>query len=108
MLLINHEYMQTQNDSTVLDYRLSTIEDQLEGLKSDMQDMNAKQTQIIEALLGNPLVQSKGLSADFKDVKRKVYEHEKIIDKVKWSWWWIMAIGSVIAIIIQIIVKVFS
>lgn len=100
--------MQTQNDSTVLDYRLSTIEDQLEGLKSDMQDMNAKQTQIIDALLGNPLVHSKGLSADFREVKRKVYAHEKIIEKIKWSWWWVLGIGSAIAIIIQFLIKIFS
>lgn len=100
--------MQNQTDASVLDYRLSTIEDQLEGLKSDMQDMSSKQTQIIEALLGNPISQTKGLSAEFKEIKKKVFEHEEILKKVKWFWLGVVAFGSILAIIIELLFKLFN
>jgi hypothetical protein len=100
--------MQNQTESSVLDYRLSTIEDQLEGLKSDMQDMNSKQTQIIEALLGNPISQTKGLSAEFKEIKKKVFEHEEILKKVKWFWLGVVAFGSIMALIIELAFKLFT
>lgn len=100
--------MQNQTDASVLDYRLSTIEDQLEGLKSDMQDMSAKQTQIVEALLGNPISQTKGLSAEFKEIKKKVFEHEEILKKVKWFWLGVVAFGSILAIIIELLFKLFN
>ena len=100
--------MQNQTDASVLDYRLSTIEDKLQGLKSDMQDMNAKQTQIVEALLGNPISQTKGLSAEFKEIKKKVFEHEEILKKVKWFWLGVVAFGSILAIIIELLFKLFN
>lgn len=100
--------MQNQTDASVLDYRLSTIEDQLEGLKSDMQEMSAKQTQIVEALLGNPISQTKGLSAEFKEIKKKVFEHEEILKKVKWFWLGVVAFGSILAIIIELLFKLFN
>jgi len=100
--------MQNQTDASVLDYRLSTIEDQLEGLKSDMQEMSSKQTQIIEALLGNPISQTKGLSAEFKEIKKKVFEHEEILKKVKWFWLGVVAFGSILAIIIELLFKLFN
>ena len=100
--------MQNQTETSVLDYRLSTIEEQLEGLKSDMQDMSAKQTQIIEALLGNPISQTKGLSAELKEIKDKVSEHEEILKKLKWFWLGVVAFGSILAIVIQFIFKLFN
>lgn len=100
--------MQNQSDASVLDYRLSTIEDQLEGLKSDMQEMSSKQTQIIEALLGNPISQTKGLSAEFKEIKKKVFEHEEILKKVKWFWLGVVAFGSIVALIIELLFKLFN
>ena len=100
--------MQNQTDASVLDYRLSTIEDQLEGLKSDMQEMSSKQTQIIEALLGNPISQTKGLSAEFKEIKDKVHEHEEILKKVKWFWLGVVAFCSIVALIIESVFKLFN
>lgn len=95
-------------EQSLLDYRLSTIEDQLEGLKSDMQDMSAKQTQIIEALLGNPISQTKGLSAEFKEIKKLVYAHEEVIKKVKWFWLGVIGLGSLLALFIELLAKVFN
>jgi hypothetical protein len=100
--------MQNQTDASVLDYRLSTIEDQLEGLKSDMQEMSSKQTQIIEALLGNPISQTKGLSAEFKEIKAKVFEHEEILKRLKWFWLGVVALGSILAILIEFIFKIIN
>lgn len=92
-------------ENPLLDYRLSQIEEQLGGLKSDMQEMSAKQTQIIEALLGNPISQTKGLSAEFKEVKKLVYSHEETLKKAKWFWLGIVAFGTVLAGIIEIASK---
>lgn len=94
-----------QNDNQLLDYRLSAMEDQLNGLKADMQDLNAKTTQLVEALMGNPIVQSEGISGDLKKIKKKVYEHEEIVKKVKWSWMWILSIGGGLAVVIEVLIR---
>lgn len=100
--------MQVQTEISLLDHRLSMIEDQLEELKGEVKDLTAKTTQLVDALTDNPLTQKKGISSDIKELKEKVYEHEEIVKKIKWSWWWIISIASVISLIIQLILKFFS
>lgn len=100
--------MQIQTEISLLDHRLSMIEDQLEELKDEVKDLTAKTTQFLDALSDNPLTQKKGISGDIKDLKKKVYEHEEIVKKIKWSWWWIISIASVVSFLVQLILKLVS
>jgi DNA repair exonuclease SbcCD ATPase subunit len=100
--------MAPQNDTTILEHRLTNLEYEVEGydaMKQDIQDIKGQLNQVVEALLGNPLSKSEGLSAEFRRVKSMVKDHEEIVKKVKWSWWWIVSICSVITLIIQLILK---
>ncbi len=100
--------MQVQTEISLLDHRLSMIEDQLEELKKELSDVSTKTSQLVDALSDNPLTQKKGIVSDIKDLKKKVYEHEEIVKKIKWSWWWIISIASVVSFIIQLILKLLS
>ena len=92
----------------LIEYKISEIEDNLSSMKQEMTELNTKVSQLVDALIGNPLSTSDGLNEEFKRLKKKVYEHDEIVKKVKWSWWWIASIGTGIAILIQIILKIFS
>ncbi len=100
--------MQVQTEISLLDHRLSMIEDQLEELKKELSDVSTKTSQLVDALSDNPLTQKKGIVSDIKDLKKKVYEHEEIVKKVKWSWWWIISIASVVSFLVQILLKLLS
>jgi chromosome segregation ATPase len=100
--------MQVQTEISLLDHRLSMIEDQLEELKKELSEVSTKTTQLVDALSDNPLTQKKGISSDIKELKKKVYEHEEIVKKIKWSWWWIISIASVVSFLVQLILKLVS
>ena len=100
--------MQVQTEISLLDHRLSMIEDQLEELKDEVKDLTSKTSQLLDALTDNPITQKKGISSDIKELKKKVYEHEEIVKKIKWSWWWIISIASVISFLAQLLLKFLS
>ncbi|MGI9215154.1 MAG: hypothetical protein ACR2HS_05900 [Gammaproteobacteria bacterium] len=100
--------MSGTSDIPLLDHRLTSMENQLGGLKSSLNDIDKKTTQLIDALIGNPLTQSKGLSAEITEVKKKVYEHERILKKAKWFSLGFGAAGSAVILIIQLLFKLFS
>ena len=100
--------MQVQTEISLLDHRLSMIEDQLDELKKELSEVSTKTTQLVDALSDNPLTQKKGISSDIKELKKKVYEHEEIVKKIKWSWWWIISIASVVSFLVQLIIKLVS
>jgi hypothetical protein len=100
--------MQVQTEISLLDHRLSMIEDQLDELKKELSEVSTKTTQLVDALSDNPLTQKKGISSDIKELKKKVYEHEEIVKKIKWSWWWIISIASVVSFLVQLILKLVS
>ena len=93
--------MQIQTEISLLDHRLSTMEDQLEELKSQIQEINNKTNQLLDALVGNPISQAKGLAADFREIKKKVYEHDQVLKQVKWFWAGVLVVGTVLAVIIN-------
>jgi|LauGreDrversion4_2_1035121.scaffolds.fasta_scaffold1161100_1 t-SNARE complex subunit (syntaxin) len=100
--------MQVQTEISLLDHRLSMIEDQLDELKKELSEVSTKTTQLVDALSDNPLTQKKGIASDISDLKKKVHEHEEIVKKIKWSWWWIISIASVVSFLVQLILKLVS
>lgn len=99
--------MQVQTEISLLDHRLSTMEDQLEELKSQIQELNNKTNQLLDALVGNPISQAKGLATEFKEIKKKVYEHEQVLKRAKWFWAGVLAVGAVLAIVINFLLQLF-
>ena len=62
--------MQVQTEISLLDHRLSMIEDQLDELKKELSEVSTKTTQLVDALSDNPLTQKKGISSDIKELKK--------------------------------------
>ena len=80
----------------------------LDELKKELSEVSTKTTQLVDALSDNPLTQKKGIASDISDLKKKVHEHEEIVKKIKWSWWWIISIASVVSFLVQLILKLVS
>jgi len=99
--------MQTQAEISILDHRLKSMETQLESLKINIKDIDSKTNQLINALVGNPLSDSKGLAAEFNSMKKKVYQHEENFKKAKWFALGIGTLGGIIFALIQFIIKLF-
>ena len=97
--------MQVQTEISLLDHRLSTMEDQLEELKSQIQEINNKTNQLLDALVGNPISQAKGLASEFKEIKKKVYEHEEVLKQVKWFWAGVLVVGTILAVVINFLLQ---
>lgn len=100
--------MDLQTEISLMDQRLGLMEDKLNDVESKLDSMDKKLNQVIEALIGNPLTKSSGLADEVKLIKSKVEEHDQSLKKVKWFWLGVISVGSIIAIIIQFIVKIFS
>lgn len=99
--------MQEQTESTLITYRLASIEDQLGGLKADMNDIHGKTNQLIDALIGNKLTNSKGLASKVEEIERKMLEHDDILKKVRWFWLGVISVGSGLALVINLLLKLF-
>jgi predicted nuclease with TOPRIM domain len=95
--------MEIKTEISLLDHRLSTMEHQLEELKLQIQEINNKTNQLLDALIGNPISQAKGLAADFKEIKKKVYEHDQVLKQIKWFWAGVLVVGTILAVIINFI-----
>lgn len=104
--------MQIQTEISLLDQRLSAMEDQLEGIKADIQDnttqiveINAKMSQILEALMGNPITNSKGMVGNLRSVREVVRVHDEKIKKFTWFWY---GIAAVIGFLISVVTFIFN
>jgi chromosome segregation ATPase len=104
--------MEIQTEISLLDQRLSAMEDQLDGIKADIQDnttqiveINAKMSQILEALMGNPITNSKGMVGNLRSIRETVRVHDEKIKKFTWFWYGVAAFAGVIISIITFIFK---
>jgi chromosome segregation ATPase len=90
---------------SLLEHRLSSMESQLDDMKIDLKSVSHNTEKLIDSIIGNSLTQSDGLVAKYKEIKSKVNEHEELVKKLKWFWLGVFTLGSLVAIIIQIILK---
>ena len=90
---------------TLLEHRLSAMETQLEDMKIDLKSVSHNTEKLIDSIIGNSLTHSDGLVAKYKEIKVKVNEHEELVKKLKWFWLGVFTLGSLMAIIIEIILK---
>jgi chromosome segregation ATPase len=94
-----------KTEISLLEHRLSAMESQLDDMKIDLKNVSHNTEKLIDSIIGNSLTQSDGLVAKYKEIKSKVNEHEELVKKLKWFWLGVFTLGSLIAIIIQIILK---
>lgn len=92
-------------DIPVFEHRLSVMESQLSDMKIDLKNVSHNTEKLIDSIIGNSLTQSDGLVTKYKEIKTKVNEHEELVKKLKWFWLGVFTLGSLVAIIIQIVLK---
>jgi hypothetical protein len=100
--------MEGQTELLLLGHRLSSMETHLEGLTSDIHEIDQKTTQLIDALIGNKIAGNDGLTVQVKAISKKVEEHDEILKRFKWFWLGVVALGSLLAAIIQLFIKTFG
>jgi chromosome segregation ATPase len=94
-----------KTEISLLDHRLSSMETQLEDMKVDLKSVSHNTEKLIDSIIGNSLTQSDGLVTKYKEIKAKVNEHEELVKKLKWFWLGVFTLGSLMAIIIEIVLK---
>ena len=94
-----------KTEISLLDHRLSAMEEQLDVMKDDLKSVSHNTEKLIDSIIGNSLTNSDGLVAKYKEIKIKVNEHEELVKKLKWFWLGVFTFGSLVAIIIEIVLK---
>lgn len=85
--------------------------DRLIELEEKMTSIDKKLTQVVDAILGNPLTKTGGFINDILDLQSKVKEFEEKLEKheeFKKRFSWTIAIFIIIAAVIQYISNLYS
>ena len=90
---------------------LQNMDARLTELEEKIDDINTKLTQVVDAILGNPLTKTGGFMHDIEIMKDKIDKLEKEQDKQK-SFrnrvYWTLGIGVAILMIAQYITSIIS
>ena len=87
------------------------MNDRLFELEEKMTSIDKKLTQVVDAILGNPLTKTGGFINDIRDLQSKVKEFEDKLEKheeFKKRFSWTIAIVIVIGLIIQYFTNLYS
>lgn len=87
------------------------MNDRLFELEEKMTSIDKKLTQVVDAILGNPLTKTGGFINDIRDLQNKVKEFEDKLEKheeFKKRFSWTIAIVIVIGLIIQYFTNLYS
>jgi hypothetical protein len=87
------------------------MNDRLFELEEKMTSIDKKLTQVVDAILGNPLTKTGGFINDIRDLQSKVKEFEYKLEKheeFKKRFSWTIAIVIVIGLIIQYFTNLYS
>ena len=87
------------------------MNDRLFELEEKMTSIDKKLTQVVDAILGNPLTKTGGFINDIRDLQDKVKEFEEKLEKheeFKKRFSWTIAIVIIIGLIIQYLSNIYS
>lgn len=87
------------------------MNDRLFELEEKMTSIDKKLTQVVDAILGNPLTKTGGFINDIRDLQDKVKEFEEKLEKheeFKKRFSWTIAIVIIIGLIIQYFSNLYS
>lgn len=92
---------------------LKSMDQRLYDLEEKMNSIDSKLTQVVDAILGNPLTKSGGFVEEIKDLKSKivvletkVQEQEDFKKKFIWGISFIIAIGAFIQYLLNLYSKI--
>lgn len=97
-------------EEEVIKKELRNMELRLDDLEQKIDMINTKVTQVVDAILGNPLTKVGGLMQDIDTMKSKISEIEKKqieIDEFKKRVYWTVGIVIAAALIVQYITNVY-
>ena len=106
----NFYYIQTMETSLKsLEIDLQNMEVRLTEMEEKIDAINTKLTQVVDAILGNPLTKTGGFIKDIELLKEKIHllekaqqEHQEFKKKISWTVGIIIGAGIVIQYIINI------
>jgi hypothetical protein len=87
------------------------INDRLFELEEKIASIDTKLTQVVDAILGNPLTKTGGFINDIQMLKVKIVELEEKLEKqeeFKKRFSWTVGLVAVIAIIVQYFTNLYS
>jgi hypothetical protein len=90
---------------------MQTMDNRLTDMEEKMNSIDTKLTQVVDAILGNPLTQSGGFAKELKDMRielDKLKDQVKDHDDFKKRVYWTGAIVASIVLLIQYFSNIYS
>jgi hypothetical protein len=92
-------------EPAILNKELHSMDVRLTGVEEKLDSVDQKVSQIVDAIVGNPLTKEGGLSAEILDLKKKVSELEDFKKRVYWTIGFIIAITMYLTYITTVYVN---
>ncbi len=90
---------------------LKSMDQRLYDLEEKMTSIDTKLTQVVDAILGNPLTKTGGFISDIDVLKQKIQELERKVEKhddFKKKVYWVIGILSGLLLLGQYITNIYS
>ena len=108
-------YAQTTMNNNIFEDQvkkeLKNMDQRLYELEEKMTSIDTKLSQVVDAILGNPLTKSGGFIKDIEIMKEKIQELENKIrfqEEFKKKFTWTFAIVVTVALILEYFVNIYS
>lgn len=88
--------MMLPQNSELIEYKLTQIQEDIEGLKTDVSSIKQDLANILTAIQGNPLIETDGISGRLIELEEKVKDNEEFIKKVRFVGVIVVFLGGLV------------